>query len=74
MISRVSFLVPIASVALASCGLKGPLYLPETDRQQQSSPPTEEQKRERTRDSGSQTPAVPTDTNGAPPATSPPGN
>jgi predicted small lipoprotein YifL len=65
MLSRLVFLIPIASIALASCGLKGPLYLPDTD-QKQTPTSTEAERKERTRDSGSQTPA-PAATTGAPP-------
>jgi predicted small lipoprotein YifL len=68
MIARRLVLIPLALLAFASCGLKGPLYLPETPAAEVPAPADEEERKERTRDSGSQAPAVPTDTTSASPA------
>jgi predicted small lipoprotein YifL len=59
------------ALAVAGCGLKGALYLPDEGKQGVSGRTMEEeQKKERsTNSSGTQTPAIPTDTS---PSTTPP--
>jgi len=61
MTLRSILLLPLAVGALAGCGLKGPLYLPEEKEQKVSEQSDgEQQRKERTRDAGAQTPAAPT--------------
>lgn len=71
MILRRFFLYSLVGFVLAGCGLKGPLYLPESKEQQDSAVTTEEQqKRERATNGSSPTPPAPTDSVQTPP----PGN
>jgi predicted small lipoprotein YifL len=73
MMLRSTLLVSIAVGTLAGCGLKGSLYLPEQKGQEVPSNGDEQQRKERTRDSGAPVPATPTDTTGSP-TSPPPGN
>ncbi len=72
MMLRSLSLILLTAGALAGCGLKGPLYLPKQEGQQAATPGgTSGQKKDRTRDSGSQTPAAPSDMGTPPPSTLP---
>jgi predicted small lipoprotein YifL len=85
MIQRSSVVAPLALLAtlagcelLVGCGLKGPLYVPEDKPPQEvSAQPgtTDDTKKPRSTNGGASSdgspPAVPTDTTGAPPSSTP---